>query len=91
MVQPSTATVANLLASGAGAPNTIKWYAAATGGTALLSTATLATGTYYAADSDGICESAVRTPVLASVVTVSTPLWHNDSGKRFAVQELLLI
>ncbi|WP_343697680.1 gliding motility-associated C-terminal domain-containing protein [Flavobacterium sp.] len=54
------------------ATGSIVWYTAATGGTAILSTTALATGTYYASilDPTTNCESAVR---LAVAVTVSDP------------------
>ncbi|WP_116788745.1 fibronectin type III domain-containing protein [Flavobacterium psychrotrophum] len=48
-----SATVANLVATG----TAVKWYANATGGTALAATATLATGTYYATQTVNGCES----------------------------------
>lgn len=59
-------TVANLTATGTG----IKWYTTATGGTALVSTAALATGTYYASQTVNGCESMARLPVS---VTVNNP------------------
>ncbi|MEZ4854081.1 T9SS type A sorting domain-containing protein [Flavobacterium sp.] len=46
----------------------IKWYSAATGGTALAATTAISTGTYYVSQYDNGCEST-RTPVS---VTVST-------------------
>ncbi|MFD2602238.1 Ig-like domain-containing protein [Flavobacterium suzhouense] len=66
------ATVVNLVATGeAGA--TFKWYAAATGGTALASTAVLTTGTtYYVSQTVGECEST-RTAVAVTVTTVPLP------------------
>jgi surface protein len=52
-----SATVANLTATGTG----IKWYAAATGGTALANTTTLVNGTtYYASQTVNGCESVSR-------------------------------
>jgi Secretion system C-terminal sorting domain/Ig-like domain CHU_C associated len=57
------ATVANLLTtSGTG----IKWYTAATGGTALATTEVLTAQTYYASQSIGECESG-RIPVVVTV------------------------
>ena len=57
-------TVANLTATGTG----IKWYAASTGGTALVSTTALVTGTtYYASQTISTCESATRTGVLVTI------------------------
>ncbi len=60
------ATVANLIASGESGAS-FKWYNVATGGTALASTATLTTGTYYVSQTVGSIES-VRTAVQVYVV-----------------------
>lgn len=57
------ATVAELLTTSG---TNIRWYAAATGGTALASTEGLTTQTYYASQSIGECESA-RIPVAVTV------------------------
>ncbi|MDD2984352.1 MAG: GEVED domain-containing protein [Crocinitomicaceae bacterium] len=62
------ATVANLVANG----TAIKWYTTATGGTALVSTTALATGTYYASQTLNSCEG-VRTSVVVTVNTTSAP------------------
>jgi hypothetical protein len=57
----------------------IKWYAAATGGTALLTTAVLANGNYYASQTVNACESTDRVEVTVAldptpcVPTASTP------------------
>lgn len=59
-------TVANLTATGLN----IKWYLNPTGGTALLATTALSTGNYYASQTVGSCESALR---LTVSVTVSNP------------------
>ena len=64
----NSATVANLTANG----SQIKWYNVATGGTALASTAALSTGTYYATQTSGGCESP-RTAVSVTVTAVSAP------------------
>ena len=61
-------TVANLTATG----TTIKWYNVATGGTALVSTTVLATGTYYVTQTTGTCESP-RTAVTVTVNTTAVP------------------
>ncbi|OYU83795.1 MAG: hypothetical protein CFE24_09520 [Flavobacterium sp. BFFFF2] len=61
-------TVAGLVATG----TAVKWYAAATGGTALASTAVLATGTYYASQTLNTCESS-RTAVSITVNNSTTP------------------
>jgi PKD repeat protein len=56
-------TVANLTATG----TAIKWYPAATGGTALATTTALSSGTYYASQTIGTCESDSRLAVTVSV------------------------
>ena len=68
-------TVANLTATG----TAIKWYSAATGGTALVSTTALATGTYYASQTVGTCESALR---FAVAVTVNNPAAPTGSAAQ---------
>jgi len=77
----SSATVANLQATGAG----IKWYTTAQGGNALLATETLENGLiYYASQSDGTCESSVRTPVKVIIndeVVLETP--HIETPQYF--------
>ena len=60
-------TVQDLVATGTG----IQWYAAQTGGTALASTTTLATGTYYASQTINGCES-VRTAVRVTTNSVTS-------------------
>ena len=60
-----TATVASLTGTG----TNLKWYSAATGGTALASTATLSTGTYYVSQTTNSCEST-RTSVNVTVNSV---------------------
>ena len=63
----NSATVAGLVATG----TSVKWYSAATGGTALLGTAALVNGnTYYATQTLNGCESANR---LAVAVTINAP------------------
>jgi invasion protein IalB len=67
----AVATVANLVATGqAGA--TFKWYAAATGGTALASTAVLTSTNYFVSQTVGDCEST-RTSTAVTVTTVPMP------------------
>uniref|UniRef100_UPI003751EC87 LamG-like jellyroll fold domain-containing protein n=1 Tax=Flavobacterium sp. TaxID=239 RepID=UPI003751EC87 len=61
-------TVTNLTATG----TTIKWYNISTGGTALVSTTTLATGTYYVTQTIGTCESP-RTAVTVTINTTAVP------------------
>lgn len=63
------ATVANLNATG----TEIKWYTTATEGTELVSTETLATGTYYASQTLNSCESLSRLPVNV-VINLNTTL-----------------
>jgi surface protein len=62
-------TVLDLVATG----TTIKWYNVATGGMALASTITLATGTYYASQTVNVIES-LRTTVSVTVNPTTTPL-----------------
>lgn len=64
-------TVSNLTATGA-AGATFSWYAASTGGTALLGTTTLSATTYYVSQIVSGCESA-RTPVAVTLNTVTAP------------------
>lgn len=59
-------TVANLTATG----QNIRWYLFSSGGSALLATTPLSTGNYYASQTVGSCESALR---LAVSVTVGNP------------------
>lgn len=72
------ATVANLIATGA-AGATFKWYAAATGGTALTATTVLTNGTtYHVVQVVGECESTTRTAIVATVTTVPVPTAQNN-------------
>jgi hypothetical protein len=64
----NAATVASLTANGTG----LNWYTTPTGGVALASTASIATGTYYVAQTTGGCESP-RTAVAVIVSAVSAP------------------
>ncbi len=68
-------TVADLIATG----TAIKWYNAATGGTALVGTTALASGTYYASQTIGSCESALR---FAVAVTVNDPAAPSGSATQ---------
>lgn len=71
----SGATVTALAATG----TTIKWYAAATGGTQLAGTTSLANGTtYYASQTANGCESVLRTPVTVTVNVTAAPTVAND-------------
>jgi len=65
------ATIANLTATG-GTEATFKWYAAATGGTALAATTALTSTTYYVSQTLSACEST-RTAVAVTVTTVGLP------------------
>ena len=58
----ANATVANLVASG----SAVKWYSAATGGSALASDVALSEGNYYVSQTVDSCESATRTQVAVS-------------------------
>ena len=61
-------TVANLVATG----STLRWYAAATGGSPLANTVALTSGTYYVSQTVNNCESA-RTAVAVTVNVVNAP------------------
>ena len=68
---PATATVASLAATG----TAIRWYAAATGGSALASTTALTDGsTYYATQTINGCESVTRLAVTAYLAPVISSL-----------------
>ena len=70
-------TIANLVASG----TLIQWYAASTGGTALLSTTPLVNGThYYASQTVSGCESTTRLNV--TVVINTTPAVPTGSATQ---------
>ena len=66
----SASTVANLTATG----TAIKWYSAATGGTALATSTALISGTtYYASQTLNSCESATRASSLVTITTTAAP------------------
>jgi gliding motility-associated-like protein len=65
--------VSNLSPGGA----TIRWYASPTGGAALSANQAIATGTYYASEVIGSCESATR---LAVAVQVTAPTAFDVKG-----------
>jgi alpha-tubulin suppressor-like RCC1 family protein len=66
----SSATIANLTASG----TAIKWYATATGGSALSGTTALVNGTtYYASQTVNSCESASRLGVTVTITNTAVP------------------
>jgi hypothetical protein len=50
----------------------LQWYVASNGGSALASTASIATGTYYVSQTLNTCES-LRLPVNVAITTASTP------------------
>ncbi|WP_189627907.1 Ig-like domain-containing protein, partial [Sphingobacterium griseoflavum] len=66
-----SATVADL--NTAGATGTVVWYDAASGGTALPSTASLSSGMYYAAQIGDGCESVLRTEVSVTITDTPAP------------------
>ncbi len=71
----NAATVADLMPNDA----SIKWYAAATGGTALLATDALISGTpYYASQTVDGCEGLVRAMVTATVTVTAVPTGDNE-------------
>ncbi|MCW4468362.1 T9SS type A sorting domain-containing protein [Flavobacterium sp. MFBS3-15] len=65
------ATVAGLTASGSAGAE-FNWYAGASGGTELATTAVLSATTYYVSQTVSGCESA-RTPVAVTINTVAAP------------------
>ncbi|MCI2229005.1 gliding motility-associated C-terminal domain-containing protein [Polaribacter sp. MSW13] len=78
-----TPTIANLDATATG---TIVWYNQATGGTAYASTDALTDATkYYAANSDGTCESSSRLEVTATVQNPATPTTVDASQSFCAI------
>jgi hypothetical protein len=72
---PSASTVANLVATG----NDLKWYAGATGGSVLIATTTLFTGTYYVSQIISGCESLRK----AVSVTISPSLYTAIPDENF--------
>jgi len=66
----NTAIMADLDATG----TNVKWYTTATGGTALVDNAPLATGSYYASQTIAGCESATRTEVAVTVNVTPAPV-----------------
>lgn len=62
------ATVANLTATG----TNIKWYSTATSSTALATTTTLATGNYFASQTENGCESNTRVTVPVTINDLPT-------------------
>ncbi|CAN1565968.1 Secretion system C-terminal sorting domain [Flavobacteriaceae bacterium] len=75
----NSGTVADLVATGTG---TINWYTAATGGTALTASTTLVAGNYFASQTVGTCESAIRTSVavtIAAAISTATGSQTNVS------------
>lgn len=71
----SGATLAALTATG----TSIKWYAAATGGTELAAATVLVNGTiYHASQTANGCESVLRTPVTVTINITPAPTVAND-------------
>ncbi len=70
IASPTTNNLANGTPTGT---NSITWYTASTGGTALLGSQTLTTTTYYMAQTDGTCESARSAVVVNVVATPAAP------------------
>jgi hypothetical protein len=71
------ATVADLTATGSG----VQWFTAASGGTALTIGTTLASGSYFAAQTVNGCESTDRTEVTVNIITPATPT--GDAAQNF--------
>ncbi|WP_413997981.1 fibronectin type III domain-containing protein [Flavobacterium sp. W1B] len=75
-------TVADLSTT---AGTAVKWYSAATGGTALAGTTALTTGmTYYASQTLNGCESVGRTPVIVTIHDTAAP---TASYQSFCIAE----
>jgi len=71
------ATVADLEATG----SNIQWYAAASGGSALVSTTALVDGaSYFASQTVSACESASRFEVEVTIVPYTTNTWDGSEG-----------
>ena len=86
----SNSTIANLTATG----NDIKWYAAATGGTALASTTALVNGTtYYASQTVNGCESTVRMSVVVTLnnPTVTASITHTSGNEYQVINQMCQI
>jgi len=66
----SSSTVSDLVASGSG----LQWYAANSGGVALPLSTILLSGSYYATQTVGGCESTVRTAVTVNLLSVNPPI-----------------
>jgi|GEM_PF-803127 len=67
--------------------SSIIWYEAAIGGKPLLAHTVLTTGTYYAAELKGLCESAVRTPVNVVIKDVKAP-YVNGTGSVYEIADV---
>ena len=67
----------------------IVWYTALTGGTAILSTTTLTSGTYFAALKDATtnCESSVRLSVTINVTDPGTPTLVTAGTQNFCLAD----
>lgn len=79
------ATVSNLVATG----TEIKWYADATGGTALASETTLVNGSIYYASQTVTCESAIRLAVTVTV-NVTPSVVTTTPGNRCGIGAVTL-
>ena len=83
----STALISDLAATG----TAIQWYSASSGGTAIPTSTTLASGTYYATQTISACESQTRAAVAVTLNTLTlstTPavgdlVWHGSSNSDF--------
>ncbi|MCX2493113.1 hypothetical protein OQX63_06490, partial [Pedobacter sp. PF22-3] len=72
----ANATVANLVTTSG---TNIKWYSTPTGGTALVPTAALTNGTYYASQTANNCESAGRAQITVSITATPAPTADNQT------------
>ncbi len=77
----SSPTVANLTATG----TTIKWYAASSGGTALVTTTPVVNGAHYYASQTNAsgCESSLRFDVTATVYTPLTGITYGQNPATY--------
>jgi len=78
----SAATVANLTAAG----TAVQWYSASIGGSAISTSAALATGNYYASQTVSGCESTTRT--LTAVTVNTTPSAPTAAAQEFCAASL---
>jgi len=74
IVSPQTFCLGEMISNIAVPSNQIRWYAALTGGSQLAPSTILSTGTYYATQSSGSCESTPRVEVQIVIYPLVTPV-----------------